>query len=260
MTSECQNGPFEEEWDKLTKISNKIKACAGKIQEGSFSQPQLGDKFSGFAPRSPSSAHSPNPSEKRLVSNSSVSIPSGSDVKTKKLAEPSAIKYRNANQPRGGSNGCIANTLLDPVSAKNQIIGQRGDNTEIHLKTKEGIHARYRKVPEAIVCRAQIPELRSQSKERRALSHRSLQWLPKAYCGRQQSQPSGCPCMMFIEVGGERTSKGLMLRGIESRKLRHRSPIGLKTRLKASRSILAERKCAYAKSDDENVIHRQKAL
>jgi hypothetical protein len=31
-------------------------------------------------------------------------------------------------------------------------------------------------------------------------------------------------------------------------------------RLKASRSILAERKCAYAKSDDENVIHRQKAL
>ncbi|KAJ7354260.1 hypothetical protein DFH08DRAFT_804179 [Mycena albidolilacea] len=25
MTSECQNGPFEEEWDKLRKICNKIK-------------------------------------------------------------------------------------------------------------------------------------------------------------------------------------------------------------------------------------------
>ncbi|KAJ7323606.1 hypothetical protein DFH08DRAFT_817642 [Mycena albidolilacea] len=70
-----------------------------------------------FAPHSPSSAHSPNPSKKRLVSNSSVSIPSGSDVKTKKLAEPSAIKYRNANQPRGGSNGCIANTLLYMLSS-----------------------------------------------------------------------------------------------------------------------------------------------
>jgi hypothetical protein len=49
---------------------------------------------------------------------------------------------------RGQEEARISNrftTILDPVSAKNQIIGQRGDNTEIHLKTKDGIHARYRK-------------------------------------------------------------------------------------------------------------------
>ncbi|KAJ7314463.1 hypothetical protein DFH08DRAFT_821476 [Mycena albidolilacea] len=102
---------ISQENQKTRAASHRTHVLA-KSKKARSPSPNWEINSQDFAPRSPSSAHSPNPSEKRLVSNSSVSIPSGSNVKTKKLAEPSAIKYRNANQPRGGSNGCIANTLM----------------------------------------------------------------------------------------------------------------------------------------------------
>jgi hypothetical protein len=44
---------------------------------------------------------------------------------------------------RGEEEARIGNritTILDPVPAKNQLIEQRGDKTEIHLRAKDGIH------------------------------------------------------------------------------------------------------------------------
>jgi hypothetical protein len=91
---------------------------------------------------------------------------------------------------RGEEEARISNritTILDPVLAKNQLIEQREDNTEIHLRAKDGIHARYRKdsnfrQPEYIEREFQNSE--SSLKREETSQHRSLRWLTEAYCGR----------------------------------------------------------------------------
>jgi hypothetical protein len=82
------------------------------------------------------------------------------------------------------------------------------------------------RIPEAIACRVQIPELRTQFEERRDLSASQFTVVDKGILWKVPVAAIGEP--MFVEVGGEQRSKGLMLCGIESRKLRYRSPIGLK--------------------------------
>jgi hypothetical protein len=73
------------------------------------------------------------------------------------------------SDPRGEEEARIGSritTILDPVLAKNQFIEQRGDNTEIHLRARDGIHARYHKESGS----QSILSANSQSKERRDLS------------------------------------------------------------------------------------------